>query len=274
MKKIRRVVKNYKLIENGDVISVALSGGKDSLLTLYALKNLQNEINFKLNAIFIDEGIKNYRKNALKYLRKHVKKLEVELIKKSFKEEFGFKVDEIKDYFDTPCIPCGIFRRYLLNKTAYEVGASKLATGHNLDDEIQSFLMSLVRGDTFRFYKFGPKLDRIHPKLIPRIKPLWEVSEKEVIDWVVKNDIEVQMERCPYSKYSFRFKLMNFLNEIEKIEPGTKENIMKSFKKTFLSLKKKDVKVVECKECFWPSSNELCKVCELKKYLRNITQQF
>jgi tRNA(Ile)-lysidine synthase TilS/MesJ len=125
-----------------------------------------------LGAIGGDEGIEGYRQHGIDAAVKNANDLCVELIQKSFKDEEGFALDDIYNEFKSACIPCGVFRRNILNKTAYELHANKIATGHNLDDEIQSFLMSFARGDTIKFSKFGPELDMIHPKLVPRIKPL------------------------------------------------------------------------------------------------------
>jgi len=110
------------------------------------------------------------------------------------------------DLYQSACIPCGVFRRQLLNKISYELGADKVATGHNLDDEIQSFLMSFAKADFRRFSKFGPKLDRIHPKMVPRIKPLWKIPEKDVGIWAVMNKVDVHFAECPYSHTFFELR--------------------------------------------------------------------
>jgi tRNA(Ile)-lysidine synthase TilS/MesJ len=134
----REVIIDYKLIKPKDKIAVGLSGGKDSVLTLYLLADLVNELDFELVAISIDEGISGYRGEGINIARTIASKLDVELVEGSLKEEFGFTLDEVKDLYQSACIPCGVFRRYLLNKISNELGADKLATGHNLDDEIQS----------------------------------------------------------------------------------------------------------------------------------------
>jgi uncharacterized protein (TIGR00269 family) len=260
--KVRYVIESYQLIKADERIAVALSGGKDSVLTLYLLKRLVDVLNFELIAIFIDEGISGYRDEGLKIARQHARELGVELVEKSFIEEFEFKIEDISTFYKSSCIPCGVFRRYLLNKTAYEMGIDKLATGHNLDDEIQSFLMSFVRADTRKFSKFGPILDKIHPKLIPRIKPLWNVPEREVGIWAVLNNVNVHFAECPYSKTSLRSKIRDFLNQMEAKRPGTKINILKSFNCTFKSLKTSN-NLIECEKCGEPSSSLICKVCEM-----------
>lgn len=270
--RVIQVIENYNLIEPNEHIAVALSGGKDSVLTLYMLKELQNELNFKITAIAVDEGIEGYRSHGMVAAKSNAEKLGVNLITKSFIEEVGFSLDQIYSQFKSACIPCGVFRRHILNKTAYELNVDKIATGHNLDDEIQSFLMSFARGDTIKFSKFGPKLDKIHPKLIPRIKPLWDIPEKEVGIWAVLNDVEVHFDECPYSILSLRAKTKNFLNRAESDNPGMKKNIMNSFKKTFLETKLKPVnapKLSECHNCGEPTSSKLCKACELTELIKS-----
>ena len=259
---VRKTVEEYNLLEKGEKIAVALSGGKDSILTLHMLNKFKEELDIDLVAITIDEGIKGYRNEGLNAARKNAEEAEVELIEKSFFNEFNFNLDDIFSNYKSACIPCGVFRRYLLNRTAYEVGASKIATGHNMDDEIQSFIMSFARADFRRFSKFGPKLDTIHPKLIPRIKPLWKVPEKDVGTWAVLNEVEVHFAECPYSYMSARSKMKEFLNNMESKRKGTKANILKSFDKTF-KFEKKIAKLFECQKCSEPSSLNICKACEM-----------
>lgn len=259
---VRKTVKNYKLLEKNEKIAIALSGGKDSILTLHILNDLKEEYDLELVAITIDEGISGYRNEGVEVARNNARELGIILIEKSFFGEFNFKLDDIFSFYKSACIPCGVFRRYLLNKTAYEIGASKIATGHNLDDEIQSFLMTFARADFKRFSKFGPKLDTIHPKLIPRIKPLWNVPEKDVGTWAVLNNIDVHFAECPYSHMSARSKIKEFLNKMESNRKGTKANILKSFDKT-LQLEKEPIKLYECEKCGEPSSTNICKTCEM-----------
>ena len=313
--RIEKLIFDYNLIENGDNIAVALSGGKDSVLTLHALANFQdnynnlnnrndinnnrnniintnnnrnnvintnnnrnnvininnkdNDFDFNLIAISVDEGIDGYRQHGIDAAISNAEELGIKLVQKSFKDEVDFTLDDIYHNFKSACIPCGVFRRNLLNKTAYEIGANKIATGHNLDDEIQSFLMSFTRADTLKFSKFGPMLDTIHPKLIPRIKPLWNTPEKDVGTWAVMNDINIHLDECPYSSLSLRGKTKDFLNRTESKYPGTKENIMESFKKTILDIKSDNTNVNECEICGEPSSRTICMACEMKNIIEN-----
>ena len=265
--RINNLISDYNLINEGELIAVALSGGKDSVLTLHALKNYQKFLDFDLIAISVDEGIEGYRSHGIASAVNNAHEMEVELIQKSFFGEENFTLDEVYSDFKSACIPCGVFRRNILNKTAYEVGADKIATGHNLDDEIQSFLMSFARGDTVKFSKFGPELDRIHPKLVPRIKPLWNTPEKEVGMWAVLNGIDIHLEECPYSNLSLRAKIKEFLNVSEDNNPGIKEKVMKSFNKILNFDSDISTNLNECEVCGEPTSSGICKTCELRELI-------
>lgn len=265
--RINNLIHDYNLINEHELIAVALSGGKDSVLTLHALKNYQNYLDFDLVAVSVDEGIEGYRQHGIDAAIDNAEKLDVKLVQKSFKIEEGFALDDIYSGFKSACIPCGVFRRNILNKTAYDLGADKIATGHNLDDEIQSFLMSFARGDLIKFSKFGPELDVIHPKLIPRIKLLWNTPEKEVGTWAILNDINIHLDECPYSHLSLRAKIKEFLNNNEDIYPGIKNNIMESFQKILTFESDIPSNLNECRLCGEPTSSDICKACELKKLI-------
>jgi len=268
--RIEKLIEDYKLVEKDDFIAIALSGGKDSVLTLHALANYQKSVkfDFDLVAISVDEGIKGYRQAGINSAIANAKELDIELIQKSFKEELSFTLDDSYSYFKSACIPCGVFRRTILNKTSHSIGADKIATGHNLDDEIQSFLMSFARADTLKFSKFGPKLNQIHPKLIPRIKPLWNTREKDVGTWAIMNNINIHLDECPYSHLSLRAKTKNFLNNMESEYPGSKLAIMESFKKSF-NIKTPRAVLNECEKCGEPTSATVCKACELLDIINN-----
>lgn len=270
IQRVRSVITDYELFKEGERIAIALSGGKDSVLTLHLLNGFKDEYNLKLVAISIDEGVEGYRNEGLEVARENTRKLGIELVEKSFQGEFGYKLDEVAGRYKSPCIPCGVFRRHLINKTAYELGVSKVATGHNLDDEIQSFLMSFARADTRRFSKFGPKLKQIHPKLIPRIKPLWKILEKDVGTWAVLNEVPVHFAECPYSHQSLRGKIKNYLNQLEENHPGSKMAIFESFQKTFKE-QETQAELVECKQCGEPSSLDFCKACEMLEEIKKVS---
>ena len=120
--RINNLISDYELIKEGELIAVALSGGKDSVLTLHALKNYQQFLNFDLVAISVDEGIEGYRQHGIDSAVKNAKDLNIDLVQKSFKDEEGFALDDIYQDFKSACIPCGVFRRNMTQLNSQNLG--------------------------------------------------------------------------------------------------------------------------------------------------------
>ncbi|RAP46617.1 MAG: TIGR00269 family protein [Methanosphaera sp. rholeuAM6] len=270
-KNVFDTIGNYKLIKPKEKIMIGVSGGKDSILTLHMLHNyrLKNDIEFDIEAVCIDEGIKGYREKGIETAKDNCKKLKIPLTVYSFKNEWNYDLDDIYDVYKSTCMPCGVYRRYLLNKISNSHDCDKIATGHNMDDEIQSFLMTFARNDQNKFPKFSPILEKIHENMVPRIKPLWKLPEKDVGIWCVINDIPIHNEECPYSVTSLRSDVKLMLNKIEEKKKKTKENIFKSFEKTF-QIKQENVNLSSCEYCGQPTAKSPCKACEITEEINNI----
>ncbi|MCD6226283.1 MAG: TIGR00269 family protein [Candidatus Aenigmarchaeota archaeon] len=268
-KKVKRTISQNKLIKNGDRIAIAFSGGKDSSTLLIILNKIfKNNPNIKLFAITIDQGIKLRSNEMLKKTKKLCQQLNIDHYIFSFKDEFGITVDDLKRKMKTGfCGSCGILRRYILNKKARELKATKLATGHNLDDETQTIIMNMIRGDLLRLARVGPMpiLSR-HKKFVPRIKPLIEIPEEESKLYAKLNKISFTQKKCPYSYDDpLRGNTIKFLNNLEKTSPGIKNSLLQSaYKiKPFIKDKFKQEKIRTCEICGEPSSQKKCRVCEL-----------
>ncbi|MCD6127929.1 MAG: TIGR00269 family protein [Methanomicrobia archaeon] len=270
VERVKKVIRKYSLIEKNDLIGVGVSGGKDSLVLLHILKKLSEKYPFDLIAITIDEGIKGYRDKSIRLVQKNCKSWGIESKIYSFKEEFGYTLDEIvkRDRELSPCSYCGVFRRYLLNKKARELGCDKLAVGHNLDDEVQTILMNFLRGDLSRFGRTGSYYIRLNEKFVPRIKPLREIPEKEDVIYALVNNIDVEFSECPYAGEAYRNNIREFLNKMEMEQPTTKYSLLRSYDKIYPLLAKNLTKEVRyCRNCGEPTIGEICKTCELLENL-------
>jgi uncharacterized protein (TIGR00269 family) len=268
-KRVKKTIRINKLIKNGDKVAIAYSGGKDSSNILFLLNKIfKNNPKIEFFAITFDEGIKGYRDKIIKRSESFCKKIGVKHYVFSFKKEFGFTVDELSKKLNFGfCGSCGILKRSLLNKKARELKATKIATGHNLDDECQSILMNVLRGDLLRLVRVGPiPMIGIHTKFIPRIKPLVLTPEIESELFASINKILFYPKKCPYSVDNpLRGKTEDFLNNLEKSSPGIKYSLYECACKIapFIKEKFKAGKIGNCKKCGEPSSQEVCKVCEL-----------
>ncbi|VVB59233.1 tRNA 2-thiocytidine biosynthesis protein TtcA [uncultured archaeon] len=158
-------------------------------------------------------------------------------------------------------------RRFLLNKTARNIGADVLGIGHNLDDETQAIMANYIRGDLLRGVRLGANAFSVQDRrFVPRIKPLREVPEKEVALYAILKGLNPDLAECPYAEESFRWDVRNILNELEAKYPGTKYSVLRTFDRIKPALGKAtvgDSKINTCKLCGEPASNDVCKVCEL-----------
>ena len=262
-RKIKRDIRKFKMVEKGDRIAVALSGGKDSTVLLYVLhKIFQDRRDLELHAITIDEGICGYREHTLELAAKLTDELGINHTVRSFEEGFGITLDELtKKKEHAACTLCGVLRKNLLNSAARELGADKLAVGHNLDDEAQTILMNYMRGDMDRLKRMLPGI--IQPGLVMRIKPLRSIPEKEVALYGFLNNLPVSTDECPYAGEALRNEIREILNNYEVKHPGTKYSLLGGFDAISPSLHPSVTQIVRCKICGEPSSEDVCKTCRL-----------
>ncbi|MBW2981357.1 TIGR00269 family protein [Candidatus Woesearchaeota archaeon] len=273
--KTKKNIQNYNLISRKDKILVACSGGKDSTTVLYILKKL----GYNVSAITVDALIGNYTKQNLENIKKVCKESGVKLHVVSFRDEFGASLCYLKSMLSGKgvklgsCTICGVLRRYLLNKYAKKLKADVIATGHNMDDEVQSVLMNLFKNNLELLARSGPKTGVSNYKsFIPRIKPLYFVSEKEVKEYSKSMNFPVNYNACPCRVDAYRNHVRKLLDNYEKINPDVKKNIIDNFLK-ILPLLKKKFKTIEkplyCKSCGEPSKREKCMTCQILSKLRS-----
>jgi len=275
--KVRGTIGKYDMLKPDDKIMVGVSGGKDSVTLLHILAKIESAFpEAKLCAVTVDEGIRGYRDEALKVAVENCRKLGVEHIVTSFKEMFGYNLDEIVGTTQergegglTPCSYCGVLRRRALNTAAREAGVDKLATAHSLDDETQTMLLNIIHGDALRIARVKPVLTTIHPKLIQRIKPLCEVPEKEIALYVYLKKIEFQSTPCPYARTALRNDIRTMLNRMEEKHAGVKFTIFKSIERIRPALEAmvEEAKMKDCKICGEPTVGEICKPCQMLQQL-------
>lgn len=269
-KKVKRLIRQNKLLESRDNICVALSGGKDSVSCLYILSSLtKKRKDIDIFAISIDEGLGKYREETIKKAKEACKILDIDLRVYSFKKEFGKSLPELlKDMNLNACTICGVLRRYLINKKARELGATKVAFGFNLNDEAESVFLNFIFGNLDKFLRLGAKVENKKiKKFIPRIKPLREILEEEVFAYADAVGLPYYREKiCPYGKESVRKTIRKTIYELEKKYPGTTYQIVKFADLLIKPLREiyfKEGKIKYCKVCGEPSSKEICKVCDL-----------
>ena len=275
--KAKKTISKYSMIRHGDTVAVAVSGGKDSLVLLNILKNTLASQDSQLVAITVDEGIRGYRDESLSIVKNFCESIGVENRIMSFSELFGLSMDKAMEVRPSEkissCSMCGTFRRRALDLLAESCGANVVATGHNLDDYVQTFLINLFAGDVERIGWTYPEPVEYGITELRKIKPLMEIYEREIVLYAIHTNIPFQSEECPYKDESIRSAFRNHLNNLEKIHPGIKYNAYSSISKiakkikTASSLNTLNVnhgvqqEHKRCIICNRDSSNTVCSVC-------------
>ena len=206
------------MIEEGDKIGVALSGGKDSISMLIGFKALQRFYpkKFEIVAISINPGFDFFNKE---FLEETCKKIDVPLfIEDTNIKEIVFDVREEKN----PCSLCANFRRGALNSVAIREGCNKIALGHNEDDVLETFLLNLFYTGSIHTFSPVSYMDRSQ---ITLIRPLIYAPEKSIKAFVKRNNIEIMNKVCPMDGVSKREDIKNMIKDLKVDIPHIRSNL-------------------------------------------------
>lgn len=282
-----------------DRIAVGVSGGKDSVTLLHRLAVISKQFpRSELVVVIIDEGIEGYREEGLRLATMHAKSLDLEYNVSSFESLFDYGLDDLLSKLGerhtertlAACGYCGIMRRQALNSAAMNVDADVLATGHNLDDEAQTVLMNMMRGDLRRLGRFSGLRRKVHKGLVPRVKPLRLTPEPEIVLNCIFNDLEYQETPCPHSVEANRGPVRRFMTEYLAEQPSASLNLLYSADRLVEMLGERMLETdnapsetregssgsrfaaeqeftTVCERCGQPTANPVCKMCEIKDEL-------
>ncbi|QUI23423.1 tRNA 2-thiocytidine biosynthesis protein TtcA [Vallitalea pronyensis] len=217
----RKAVDTYHMIDEGDKIAIGVSGGKDSLALMYALKGLQRFYpkKFEIEAITVALGFEAFDLSKVidlcKELDIHYTVVHTDIAEIIFEER--------KE--KNPCSLCSKMRKGALNEKAVELGCNKIALGHHKEDIVETMMMSLFFEG--RFYTFSPVtyLDRME---LYAIRPLMFVSEKDVIGFKNKYHLPVVKSPCPADGHTKREYMKNLLADLERDNPGLSQRLYRA----------------------------------------------
>ncbi len=257
------------MIERGERVGVAVSGGKDSLSLLRVLHGLSETQGTHLVVISVDEGVAGYRDEAITNANQLTKDLGLEHHIVSYKGLFGFSLDEALNWKDdrdvSSCSFCGVFRRRAIDEAVVTAGVSVVATAHNLDDYVQTFLMNLLHGDVSRLGWLDPA-SAGESFSIRRVKPFMEIYEQEIALFAYNSGLPFQSVSCPYMHEGLRSEVRDYLNKLEADHPGMKNVLLRSALDVISRYSRGPNKeAVACSICGKPSSSGICNVCRMKE---------
>jgi len=239
-RKTAKTISKYDMIGNGDRVAVAVSGGKDSLALLHIIHEISQTRNFEIVAITIDEGIPGYRNEALDIVASECDALNIRQTTYAYKDLFDMTLEESLDMRSgnsingkkiSSCTICGILRRRAIDIPARDVNADVLATGLNLDDMLQTFLINMLSGDTDKIAWMSPgnRNDGGSGKTgMGRIKPFCEIYESEIVFYAYASNLPFQQESCPHMNEGIRTEIREFFNSLEAGHSGIKNSMYAS----------------------------------------------
>ena len=208
---------------------MGISGGKDSLAMLYALRGLQRFYprKFTLHAVTVDLGFNNLDLSR------------IEEICRTLEVPYTIVRTQIADIVfnqrkeSNPCALCAKMRKGALNDAIKAAGCNKVAYAHHQDDVVETMLMSLIFEG--RFHTFAPVtwLDRME---LTVIRPMLYMKEADIIGFIHKNDIPVVKSPCPADGHTKREYTKQLLRQLNLENPGVKERMFTAIRTGNLEL--------------------------------------
>ncbi len=266
-----RTIRKYKMLEKGQPVLVAVSGGKDSL----ALWDVLHRLGYLADGFYIDLGIgsdDHYSSRSLEFASHFSEQNHLTLHVIHLQELYG---KDIAGYIrggnhgqKRPCSVCGLVKRRLFNTFPKDHGYSVLATGHNLDDEAAVLFSNTLSWNLDLLSRQGPILVGSE-HFTTKIKPFCRFYERETAAYTLMRGIEYIQEECPFSGGSRTNFNKTILNQVEIEQPGAKLSFYNEFIKQkqagFLqSLENQPADMTLCPECGEPTtSTGKCAFCKL-----------
>lgn len=219
--RVKRAIYDFDMLQDGDRVTVAFSGGKDSTAVLYSLDQLRRMLPVKFElvaAVFINTGWAvdmQVLENFCRSIKVPFHVVETEIAKIVFEERGG----------DNPCAICSHLRRGALHGKVLELGCNKVALGHHLDDVIETFFMSLIYTGQLRVFSPATFLDRTG---LTMIRPLVYHPSKEIISFVEKEGLPVVPNSCPVNGLTHREVAKKLIADLARQFPNFKARFLTS----------------------------------------------
>ena len=262
---VRRAVHDHRMLEPGDRVLVAVSGGKDSL----ALWELLVDLGYDADGLYLGLGIDEYSDVSIGYVRTFAEGRGLKLHEVDLRDDFGFDIPAAAAVaHKSPCGACGLSKRHLFNSVALEHGYDAVATGHNLDDEAAVLLGNVLRWD-------AGYLGRQHPVLpaaegfARKVKPLVRLGEREMAAYCVVRGIDYQVEECPMAAGNKHIGYKEILNDLERRSAGAKAAFLFGFferghARFAEHATEEREELGSCRECGAPTTADVCAFCRLR----------
>lgn len=224
---IKRAQEEFDMIQDGDVVGVGVSGGKDSMVLLYALYLYKHfsPVSYELKALTVDMGFEGFDIHSIETF---CRSQNIDFI--HAKTEMGKLIFEEKKE-NNPCSLCSRMRRGLLNRLCDENGITKLALGHHGDDLIGSFFMSMMFESRLNSFKPVTVFERAE---VIQIRPLIYAEERDIYEAAEKHSIPAVTNPCPASGHTQREAVKELTEVMEKTTGQPRSHIINALCRSYL----------------------------------------
>jgi uncharacterized protein (TIGR00269 family) len=261
---VAKAIGQFGMIEPGDRVLVAVSGGKDSL----AVWDILRDLGYEADGFCIGLGIGDYSDVSTEHARRFAEERGWPLEVVDLRGEHGFDVPTAARVTRrVPCSACGLSKRHLFDDAARRGGYDVVVTGHNLDDEAAVLFGNVLRWDVEYLGRQLPVLPA-RDGFPRKAKPLVRLGERETAAWCVLRGIDYQVEECPMAVGNKHLGYKAALNDIELESPGSKHAFYFGFldkvadRFTGATAQATD-SLARCTSCGAPTTGEVCAFCRL-----------
>ena len=259
-----KAIEQFSMIEPGQRVLVAVSGGKDSL----ALWDLLVGLGYRADGLYIGLGIGDYSDESGTYARAFAQERSLHLVEIDLRRDHGYDIPTAAAATRrVPCSACGLSKRHLFDAAAREGGYDVVATGHNLDDEAAVLFGNVLHWDTDYLARQMPVLEGAHG--FPRkVKPLVRLAEREMAAYCILSGIDYQVEECPLARGNRHLGYKEALNSVEDRSPGAKHQFYFGYLDRASALFRESraqgqESLARCSECDAPTPEGVCAFCRM-----------
>jgi uncharacterized protein (TIGR00269 family) len=261
---VRKTIDDFEMIQPGERVLVAVSGGKDSL----ALWDILRDLEYEADGLYLGLGIGEYSDDSGRHARAYARERDLNLVEVDLPADFGYDIPTgSRIARRAPCSACGLSKRHLFNQAALDGGYDVMATGHNLDDEAAVLFGNVLRWSTEYLGRQLPVLPA-GPGFARKVKPLIRLGEREAAAYCVLAGIDYQVEECPMAAGNRHLGYKEALNAIEEQSPGSKQAFYFGFLDRVSPLfvpaaQAEQEQLQACAECGTPTTGDVCAFCRL-----------
>jgi len=267
----RKTIDKFDMIAPDDRVLVAVSGGKDSQVLWRVLV----ELGFQADGMVIDLGIgddgqgapagSGYSAESTDHVRELATTLGRPLWVIDLREALGQTVPDVRRGARPVCSACGVVKRWVMNRVAWEGGYDCVATGHNLDDEVSALFGNVLSWDTHFLSRQHPVSPQLGERLMRKVKPFCYFTERETAMYAILSGTPWYHEECPNSVGATTIGYKELLNQLETGARGSKRRFFDGFlrQQQIFRDHQEPIAMAYCERCGMPSPAETCGFCRL-----------